>query len=182
MLFRSLSFIGDGSNDSDYLDFIIASGYEKAVLETFRTHWAQDLNRGTLLILNEIPETSPNIEILKSYGQARNAVWTETDVACATVRLPETWEEYLRILRPRFRTKVRSVLRNLESRPEVKFGFCENWDQVQNLLPVLFDLHTRRWAQEAKPGVFGWERKRQFYFSLSRTLLDQGWLRFCWLE
>src|SRR5579871_10701 len=25
----ALSFVGDGSNDSDYLDFIIASGYEK---------------------------------------------------------------------------------------------------------------------------------------------------------
>src|SRR5215467_7022622 len=26
--FRALSFIGDGSNDSDYLDFIVAPGYE----------------------------------------------------------------------------------------------------------------------------------------------------------
>ena len=44
--------------------------------------------------------------------------FTESGVDCATVRLPESWDEYLRMLQSRFRTKVRSVLRTLESRPE----------------------------------------------------------------
>ena len=38
---------------------------------------------------------------------------------------------------------------------------------MDRLLPVLFDLHTRRWAEEGKPGVFGWDRKREFYSGLS---------------
>ena len=178
----TLSFIGDGSNDSDYLDFVITRGYEKPVMEAFRSHWDSESQTGALLLLNEIPESSPNFASLKEFGERKDSIWTETDVPCSCVALPDTWEDYLRSLRSRFRTKVRSVLRNLEGRPEVSFGFCENWEQVQSVLPVLFDLHTRRWAQEAKPGVFGWERKRQFYFAVSRALLEQGWLRICWLK
>jgi peptidoglycan/xylan/chitin deacetylase (PgdA/CDA1 family) len=108
--------------------------------------------------------------------------WRETDVGCAMVRLPETWDEYLRMLQPRFRTKVRSVLRNLEGRPEVRFRFCEDAGELERVLPSLFDLHTRRWAEEGKRGVFYWDRKRRFYFELSRVLLDRGWLRLSLLE
>ena len=86
------------------------------------------------------------------------------------------------MLRPRFRTKVRSVLRTLEGQPEVRFGFCETPEQVEQMLPALFDLHQRRWAREGKPGVFGWDQKRRFYSRLSEQLLERGWLRFTWLK
>ena len=131
---------------------------------------------------NEIPETSPNLPILRRLAERQEMLWVESEVPCATVRLPRTWEEYLSALRPRFRTKVRSALRNLEGRSEVQFGFCDTAADLDRLLPVLFDLHTRRWAQDGKPGVFGWDRKRDFYYALSSPLLERGWLRFSWLE
>lgn len=177
-----LSFIGDGSNDSDYLDFLIARGWEQSVMEAFHRHLAKEFGRGTVLLLNEMPEQSPNLPLLKSLMEPGNAIWTETDVPCGTVRLPAIWEEYLNILRPRFRTKVRAVLRNLESRTEVRFGFCEDTEQIRRLLPVLFDLHSRRWRQDGKSGVFGWDQKRRFYELLSPLLLERGWLRFTWME
>jgi len=180
--FSALSFIGDGSNDSDYLDFVVARGFETPVMEAFRSHWYSETETGALLLLNEIPAGSPNFASLKGFGERKDSLWTEADVPCACVSLPDTWEDYLGSLRSRFRTKVRSVLRNLEGRPEVSFGFFRTWAQVQSVLPVLFELHTRRWAQEAKPGVFGWDRKREFYFSVSRAFLEQKWLRICWLK
>ena len=184
----ALLFIGDSSieaptlNDSDYLDFIIAAGHEEQVLNAFQRYAADALKSGTVLLLNEIPDGSPNLALLKRAAESREMVWSESDVPCATTRLPESWDEYLRMLQPRFRTKVRSLLRNLESRPEVQFRFCDEAGQLDRILPALFDLHTRRWAEEGKPGVFGWERKRDFYFRLSRLLLERGWLRLSWLE
>jgi peptidoglycan/xylan/chitin deacetylase (PgdA/CDA1 family)/CelD/BcsL family acetyltransferase involved in cellulose biosynthesis len=183
---RALSFVGDGSigsdlNDSDYLDFIAEPGYEKAVVETFGSHYAAELTGG-LALLNEIPETSPNLPHLKELALAQKVGWTQSDVACATVRLPATWDEYLRVLQSRFRTKVRSTLRNLQNRPEVRMRFCDDPAQLDRILPILFDLHTRRWNREGKPGVFGWDRKREFYFTLSRLLLERQWLRLSWLE
>ena len=53
---------------------------------------------------------------------------------------------------------------------------------MERLLPVLYDLHTRRWREEGKPGVFGDDRKRAFYLAVSPLLLERGWLRFSWLE
>jgi peptidoglycan/xylan/chitin deacetylase (PgdA/CDA1 family)/CelD/BcsL family acetyltransferase involved in cellulose biosynthesis len=178
----ALTFVGDGSNDSDYLDFIIARGYEEQVMSSFQAYWTSDLRQVTLLALNELPETSPNFSLLRDLAQRQKMIWAESNVPCGTVHLPENWEKYLSVLRPRFRTKVRSVLRNLESRSEVRFGFCEDRKRVQQMLPILFELHTRRWAQDNKPGVFGWDQKREFYLTLSELLLERGWLRFSWLE
>ena len=184
----ALSFIGDSSidaprlNDTDYLDFIIAAGYEAQAMEAFHRYTAEALKSGTVLLLNEIPETSPNLAPLIRAAESREMLRAETDVPCATVRLPGTWDEYLRMLQPRFRSKIRSVLRNLKGQPGVQFRFCDDAGQLERLLPALFDLHTRRWASEGKSGVFRWERKRDFYFRLSRLLLERGWLRLSWLE
>ena len=119
---------------------------------------------------------------MRKVAESRNWLFTEQEAPCGTVRLPETWESFLGILKPRFRTKVRSVLRNLEARPEVRFGISQTPAEVQRLLPILFDLHARRWAEVGKPGVFGQPGKRDFYARLSAQLLERGWLRFSWLE
>jgi CelD/BcsL family acetyltransferase involved in cellulose biosynthesis/peptidoglycan/xylan/chitin deacetylase (PgdA/CDA1 family) len=179
--FATLAFIGDGSSDSDYLDFIAARGSEDPVLRAFFDHLQERLGRGTILQLNEIPAASPNLPVLRSLAGS-NGLCTEDTVPCATIRLPDRWDDYLGMLRPRFRTKVRSVLRNLEGRPEVRFGFCDKESDLERLLPILFDLHTRRWNSDGQPGVFGWDRKRQFYRALSPLLLGRGALRFSWLE
>jgi len=135
-----------------------------------------------VLELREIPEGSANLAHLKCLAEQNGLFWKQEEVACGTVRLPESWDEYLQMLRPRFRTKIRSALRNLEPRPEVRFGFCETEAQVEAVLPALYDLHTRRWALGSMPGVFGWEAKRRFYAALSPLLLERGWLRLSWLE
>ena len=173
--FCTLAFIGDGSNDSDYLDFIIAPGFEERVIDAWLRHTRADLERGVILRLNDIPAASPNVAILRQ--RAEGQLWHEEAVHCATIQLPDDWAEYLNRLRPRFRTKVRSVLRQLETRNDVRFAFCDQESQLERLLPALFDLHTRRWNHDGRPGVFGWDKKRQFYHELTSRLLQQGSLR-----
>jgi len=179
--FRALSFIGDGSNDSDYLDFIIRAGDEPAVIDAFLKYWEAELSMGTLLQLNEIPETSPNLPLLRAAGGCDGMLWSETDVPCSTISLPRDWPTYLSGLSPRFRTKVRSVIRNLEGRSDLRLQFCEDPQQLDQLLGSLFDLHGRRWAKESKPGVFQWDNKRVFYRELSPQLLRRGRLCFSWM-
>ena len=178
---QALVFIGDRTNDSDYLDFMIEQGWEPQVLEAFHQYCIKQSPEDSILALNEIPATSPNLPLLKLLAERDGMLWYEIDVPCGTVRLPETWEAYLGMLRPRFRTKVRSVLRNLEKCADVTFGFCENAEQLDRLLPALFDLHTRRWALDGKPGVFVQNGKCDFYRTLTRALLNCNRLRFSWL-
>ena len=178
----ALSFVGDGSSDSDYLNFILAGGYEAPVMQVFQAYLAGELRRGTVLRLNEIPDDSSTLPFLDQISAGGEFIRQDVDVACGSVALPRTWEEYLGMLRPRFRGKIRSTLRNLEAKPEVRFGICQTPEQLDALLPVLFDLHTRRWATEGKPGVFGSDQKRKFYSAISRMLLERRWLRFTWLQ
>ena len=118
----ALSFLGDGpiSSDldcSDCLDFIVAPGYERPVMEAFHKH-------------------------------------------CTNFQ----------------------VLRNLESRTEVRLAFCDTASQLEKLLAVLFDPHTRRRAREGENCVLGQDAKWNFYLSLSCLLLERRWLRFSYLE
>jgi peptidoglycan/xylan/chitin deacetylase (PgdA/CDA1 family)/CelD/BcsL family acetyltransferase involved in cellulose biosynthesis len=178
--FPTVAFLGDGSNDSDYLDFIVAPGFEEPAIDAWLGHLQKELGPAVILRLNDLPAASPNLPVLKKL--AEGGLWDEQPVPCATVHLPAEWDEYLSTLKPRFRTRIRSVLRSLEARPDVRFGFCDDESQLERLLPALFDLHTRRWNQDGRPGVFGWDRKRRFYAALSSVLLDRGSLRLSWLE
>jgi CelD/BcsL family acetyltransferase involved in cellulose biosynthesis len=179
---RALRFVGDGSNDSDYLDVVLAPGWEARVMEAFRGHWEGEMRRGAVLLLNEIPEDSAALPPLREWGGEGRMLSSEAPVACLAAPLPATFEEYLRGLRPRFRTAVRSALRTLEGRGEARFVFPADAEEALALLPTLFDLHARRWAREAKPGVFGWESKREFYRRLTPLFSSRGWLRFSRLE
>ena len=180
--YRALAFAGDGSNDSDYLDFIVAHSAETPVLEAFWQHLHNELAGGTLLLFNEVPETSPSVPFLLDLGARAGMISNVTDVPCAVVSLPATWEDYLKKLAPRFRTKVRSVMRHLEGLSDVRFRLCEEAADLEGLHAALFDLHRRRWAKEGKPGVFGWDRKQAFYRALSPLLLESGALAFSALE
>jgi peptidoglycan/xylan/chitin deacetylase (PgdA/CDA1 family)/CelD/BcsL family acetyltransferase involved in cellulose biosynthesis len=178
----TLSFLGDASNDSDYLDIIAARGYEERVFTAFAKLWKSEMCRGVVLLLNEVPETSPTLPRLERFSKDEEMLAVDSEGPCAVVSLPGSWEEYLATLRPRFRTKIRSVLRNLGSRPEVQFRHCSTPEEVHRLLPILFDLHQRRWEHDGQSGVFRWDHKREFYFALSDQLLERRWLSFSWLE
>jgi CelD/BcsL family acetyltransferase involved in cellulose biosynthesis/peptidoglycan/xylan/chitin deacetylase (PgdA/CDA1 family) len=178
----ALSFVGDGSNDSDYLDVLIAPGHEASVSAALRNYLADQLDAGTVLQLNEVPAGSPNLALVKALAAKPGMICQGTDAPCGSIPLPQSWADYLAALRPRFRSKIRSTLRNLEERSEARFGICHSEEQARLLLAALFDLHGRRWAAAGQPGVFRWPQKRDFYFALTPLLLERGWLRFTWLE
>ena len=178
---RAIRFAVDGSNDSEYLDFIVAPECEREARVELAKWLEAECRRGAVCLLNELPAASPTLPALRTLGQSHGRVWIEKQVPCAATALPATFETYVASLKPRFRTKVRSTLKALEGQPGFAFGFCGDQAALDTMLPCLFDLHTRRWATEGKTGVFRWDRKLAFYANLSRRLLERGWLRFSWL-
>jgi peptidoglycan/xylan/chitin deacetylase (PgdA/CDA1 family)/CelD/BcsL family acetyltransferase involved in cellulose biosynthesis len=175
MRYETLSFVGDGSGDSDYLDILLRRDSEEPAFAALFTYLRPRLNRGVVLELNSTPDSSPALTRLRRIEKVE---WSETPIPCSTVRLPATWEEYLRVLGSRFRTKVRSVLRTAEAQPEARFELCTSPEQLETWLPALFDLHTRRWALAAKPGVYRGADKRSFYKAMSAAMLERGELFF----
>lgn len=179
---EAIGFLGDGSADSDYLDLVAAPGEEQAVADALAEVLGTLASGPSLARLHEVPATSPNLEPLGRALRARGWTWRAGSVPCAVARLPETWEEYLRSLRPRMRTKVRSLERRLEDDHRVRFERCAPRDRIDAILASLFDLHQRRWARDGRVGVFASEAKRRFYTLLSSRFFERDWLRLSTLE
>ena len=175
---RTLALVGDGSADSDYLDWISAPGREAEVVAAVLRHARTNVPGWDLLLLNDVPETSPHLSLLESQVRAWGWPWEASRVPCARVVLPGSWDQYLKSLKPRMRTKVRSVLREMDATFGARYERCTDASDLEGRLRSLYDLHNRRWDSENTKGIFHAEAKRAFYSLLSPRLLARDRLRF----
>jgi CelD/BcsL family acetyltransferase involved in cellulose biosynthesis len=176
--FQALALLGDGSSDSDYLDWISREGDEAVVTAAIVDFLTKNCGQWDLMFVNEIPEISPHLPALRKHFSQRKWHWQETIAPCTYVELPASWETYLLSLRPRMRTKIRSLTKRLEQGFHVRFDRCQQADDLHPRLESLFELHHRRWRQEGREGVFVDPAKRLFYQEMASRFLARGWLRF----
>jgi CelD/BcsL family acetyltransferase involved in cellulose biosynthesis len=173
---RALRLFGDGTSDSDYLDFIAPRGEEETVLAAF---WSWLRRSGELRYevahLNEIPADSPSCGALRRLAEGDGSLLEEDHVGCVAAELPATYEGYVASLKPRMRTKVRSLRRSLETEHGAALVRCDP-DSLADTLESLFRLHERRWRARGESGVFAAPEKRAFYHAMARSLQRRGWL------
>jgi len=179
---KTLRFIGEGSWDSDYLDMIVRTADQEQTLNSIREYLRTNKRLWDVMELPSVPETSPTLKWLAELRSAGEVMLRDEMVPCAMTPLTASWDEYLLTLSPRFRTKIRSTLRNLEESHDFRFHSIESEKDVAAGLDTLFDLHARRWKEKGQQGVFGNQAKRQFYYSFASQFLRQGWLAFDFLE
>jgi CelD/BcsL family acetyltransferase involved in cellulose biosynthesis len=178
---QTLRFIGDGSWDSDYLDAILVQGREKDILESV-WKWLRGQRSWSVLELTGIPESSATLQWLDRTEGAHEIVARKENIPCLVIDLPHSWEDYLASLKPRFRTKIRSTLREITAGHEVRFRTVDTEVELTSGLQSLYELHGRRWALKGTEGVFRNSAKRRFYECFTPLFLEQGWLAFDFLE
>jgi len=179
---KALKIIGDGSGDSDYQDCIVLAGLEEEVAQAFVNFLASRRNDWHVIEFESVPETSPFIKAFLDAAKENLAGTTQEAVPCTSMVLPSNWDEYLNALKPRVRSKVRSSLAFLEKEIRSVPVACSEPQELDDWLPTLFDLHTRRWKQVGQSGVFHGSAKRNFYAEVSRAALAKGWLAFYRLD
>lgn len=170
-----LRFLGDGTYDSDYLDFVVLPAHQESVLAAFYAHLIKNGDKWDAMQLNEIPENSSSLGFLRGLVTTEGWLVREEQVPCGVRSLPPTWDEFLRTLKPRFRTSARACLRNLEEW-EGAYEVLTNETDLSSWLCTLYDLHSDRWALRQQSGVFAKQSKRDFYDRMARALLQRGWL------
>jgi CelD/BcsL family acetyltransferase involved in cellulose biosynthesis len=175
---RVLQPLGDGSYDSEYLDWLSEPGREEQVVRVVTDYLEAHGDDWEAILVNEIPETSPHLPWIRQAGARHGWLPEEIPVPCARAVLPESWEVYLASLKPRMRTKVRSLLREFDGSAGVAFDWCQDRENLARRLESLFDLHNRRWRAQGLPGVFEDSSKRAFYAAMSEQFLARDWLRF----
>ncbi|PSH03199.1 MAG: hypothetical protein CXZ00_13600 [Acidobacteria bacterium] len=177
---RVLRLMGDGSGDSDDLDFVVMPGYAPAVAKAF-FKWLR-CKRWDTCELNCVSSQSEIAAMLQE--EMRSMGW-----GCAVtfrpqirVSLPDTWEQYLKQLSSKERKKVGYLLRRLEAHYEVAFRRCERAEELPAFLETLFSLHQKRWEARSEPGSFSLPERRDFYGEMSRLLLSRHWLELWQME
>ncbi|HEV2117888.1 MAG TPA: GNAT family N-acetyltransferase [Terriglobales bacterium] len=173
-----LRVVGDGSRDSDYLDGFIRIGFEREIARGFVDFLAGHRQQWDWLQIEGAAQGSPCVVSLSECARERGWNLASETIPCATLSLPKSWNDYLRVLQPRMRSKVRSSLARIEGQFGTAPSECVSPANIEEWLPELFDLHARRWQQSYKPGVFGDPAKRNFYRDISHRALAKGWLAF----
>lgn len=175
---KCLRFIGDRSAGSEYLDFIVRQGCEETVLQAILQYLDKQSSSWDLLRLNLIPASSPALPFLTSWAENARQSLRKESIVCSAIPLPNNWDSYLKTLRPRFRTSLRSKTRNLNQDHEVTVLQSLDAGELPAHLDALFKLHQARWAEAGKAGSFGLEDKRKFYQLIAQRSCEKGWLRF----
>ena len=172
-----LRLVGDGSGDSDGLDFTIRSGFEQECLTSFLT-WSAS-GEWDFCCLATMPESSRFGTLLRHHLRANRWEMLEDYTPCLRIAFPETWESYLAELKPDFRPLLTRYPRRLKTQHQVRF-YCATAADIESNLLKLFSLHEMRWRERGQTGVFVSAERRHFYRELSSALLERGSLEF-WL-
>lgn len=177
---RRAIFAADGTFDSDYMDFPAIRGFEPVVCEAAIDLLAK--RRGIqAAVFAGIPEDSPLLNLLRESCDRRGLPRRETGVPCGVAALADTFDNYLKTLKPRVRSKIRQAMRNASERG-ARFEWCHDLETLNLHLDNLYELHGMRWRAAGRPGSFTDERRREFYRKLSPGLIAENRLRFARLE
>jgi len=177
---KCLRFIGDGTHETDHMNFVVAresaAKVRKALLDGVAgLPW-------DLAVLSKVPESSDAVRQVGTWA-AENRFGSSMAFTPGPVRtLPGSFDDVLASMPSRFRTSVRSTRRKLATSFRVEFGLHQEPSELDGALEALFRNHESRWRARGQSGVFVDERRRRFYRQLTPRLLAAGSLRFFFLK
>lgn len=173
---RVVRMLGDGSADSDYLEFPMRADLRPMIMSQV-CNWLDSDRDWDVLALRELPESSLLPQGFRELAEPERLQHRIEYGRCGGVELPSRLDDFLRSRQPRFRTKLRALLKKLD---ESALTFESDVDprRLRARLRSLFALHQSRWQDSGRTGVFHQASKRLFYAHFVPRFARRGWLRF----
>jgi CelD/BcsL family acetyltransferase involved in cellulose biosynthesis len=179
---RVLRMMGDGTYDSDNLDFPAQVGYENILADAVLKYLMQFKDSWDVCVLNTLPPDSVPAKCVAERLKTREWMSFEHSTPSSSIELPATWEEYRVRLSAEDQKNLPRYLRRLRKHYGVRIYRCAESKDLPMCLETLFRLHQARWEKVGQPGSFSSSERRDFYAALSRCLLLSGALEFWILE
>ncbi|MFI5251921.1 MAG: GNAT family N-acetyltransferase [Bacteroidota bacterium] len=173
-----------GVEISDYLQIIIAAGYETTVINSFAQYLSSIRSSWDVFDLRDISQGSIALETLpvvfKRFGlPARVLAKAET----THVALPETWETFQAQLsrnkRHHLRTEEKKLAKYFQSKVEI---IKHADDDVFQAVASFIDIHNHRWESLGYRSAFHCPNHRAFHFEVAEKFAARGWLRLLFLN
>jgi CelD/BcsL family acetyltransferase involved in cellulose biosynthesis len=180
---RLLRLMGDGSHDSDNLDFPVRPGYEVGFslaliewIESRQSEW-------DVCQFRTLPSDSRVGNQLQNDLKTRGWKLTVSTRPQSVIDLEETWDSYSKRLSSKERGKIGLRFRRLEKKYQsVTIRKCATASDLKHALQALFDLHGKHWNLRGLPGTLHSPARRQFYVDLAGGLIARQRLEFWILE
>jgi CelD/BcsL family acetyltransferase involved in cellulose biosynthesis len=169
-----------GLGVTDYFDLLLPPDPERrrAALGALAEALVQRGGAWDALDLRGVPAESPTVQDLiaaaAERGMRQAVVPGHSRPAIA---LDGSWDAYLGSRPGRFRYNLRSRLRRLEERGEVRFRSASRPSEVRPALAALTDLHARRWHGQHTATIFSSSSAaRRFYAEACARYAERGLL------
>jgi CelD/BcsL family acetyltransferase involved in cellulose biosynthesis len=164
------AFIG-GLECSDYLDFIIERGSEKAFFEHLGEYLRQRSERPQL-DLHFISEESKTLTAQNVLFDSPNLyVELKKEEVCPVLNLPSSWEEFLKGLRQKDRHELRRKMKRAASKGHLKVVQTSNPSDLSKDVDAFIELHRK--SGEDKRNFMN-QDVGGFFHSLAQSLLSEG--------
>jgi CelD/BcsL family acetyltransferase involved in cellulose biosynthesis len=175
-----------GTGVADYLDLLLPydPSTRIASLEVLVGELIARRDAWDAVTLSGLPGESPTAcDLTRVAGERGLRAATLPGYARPEIALDGDWESYLQSRPGRFRYNLRSRLRRLAERGEVRFRHIERADQVVPAVGMLAALHARRWNDQYTSTIFSSSTAGQrFYGEACRRYQERGLLDLTLLE
>jgi CelD/BcsL family acetyltransferase involved in cellulose biosynthesis len=171
---------------SEYLGPIVRAGAEEEVQRAF----FDALQRGSFGAWHELVLTAMDGaaalpgHLENVFLKAGHRVELSTTTESPYLRLPETWDAYLKSLDKKRRHNIVRALRDFEAwaGADWKLEQARTQEELVRGQKILWDLHTERWHDGAGlSGAFASPRFAAFHQQLMPQLLEEGKIDLFWL-
>jgi CelD/BcsL family acetyltransferase involved in cellulose biosynthesis len=165
----------------DYLDLIVAPGYEQAVFTALLDAVsAPDVPAWNAIDLCNVPEASSTLKVLGTLAQARGWRVTQSmQEVCPLIHLPITWEGYLASLDKKERHELRRKLRRAEGDESIRLYITEGIDTLDADLDAFITLLVVSRPDKAS---FMSDQMRAFFHAAGHVAQRAGWLQLAFLR
>lgn len=181
--FKRLRFISDQNNISRELGFVLKKDREEEILKKIKDFLEKEKSWDMLYWFGAI-DSLHAFQFWHDLFDDKKIFLRQIKGKYSGVELDD-WDKYITTLRPRQRSKVRSLLKKYveaEEREELEFVVTREKADLENQFLSFIDLHQKRWNKKNKPGMFGEAGYTQFMKNVSSRLLANDELFFCHLK
>lgn len=183
---RTLRFLGDGEVCSDYLDLLAAPGYENRIISPLVDWLLEALTTSDswdAMELDGIESGTPLVEELtRQLAGAQAMVRRRPAQNCWRLELPESWYEFEMLQSKSHRKQIRRLIKRVFDTDRCQLHVCNSITQIDEAMPILIDLHTRRRKTLDQTGCFACDRFRRFLYEAANEMIPSGNCEILWLE
>ena len=165
---------------SDYLDLIIEAGQEDAVYQALLDYLEREAQDWDLFDICNIPQDSLTYVRLRELAEDRGyQTLVEIEDVCPIIDLPDTWDDYLMMLKKKQRHEVRRKLRKSDAEADTRFIVVGEEHDLQAAVRDFIDLHQKSTPDKDQ---FMDSVMQGFFLDMAQVLLDKGWLQLVFIE